>query len=210
MSKLTVAEYAELHKISVQAVYKRIDKLKTVEEERNGRKIRLIIENEEQEPPANDKLNPDSTPLNPELNPKSTPLNPDSTEEKVKLNPNIQPPLNPDSTPTDPAVRLIEILQEQLKEKDKQIERLQEQAKEKDKQIQEQFERLTTALIRAQELEARTQALLGQPEEQPEPETIEPETVEEQEQETEQETVEEPEAEEQPKKRSFFQWLLDL
>ena len=150
MKKLTVAEYAELNCISVQAVYKKINRLNTIEEERNGRKQILIILDEE---PKNkeDIIKPDSTSNSTSTPDNSTPnIKPNSTNE---LNPNI-----------------IEILEAQLKEKDKQIERLQKATEEKDKQIKEQFERLTQLIARSQELEARAHTLLLEGETEKEPE----------------------------------------
>ena len=72
MSKLTVAEYAELKSISLQAVYKKINKLNTVEEERNGRKQIFIIVDEEPKQ-AEDDIKPNSTVNSTDSNSTSTP-----------------------------------------------------------------------------------------------------------------------------------------
>ena len=179
MTRLTVSEYAEMQGISVQAVYKRLDRLKTVEETRNGRKIRLIeVEDRDIQPdstnstcnstnstPKEVELNPDIQPIKPNFNPEFQPIQPE-------LNPEIQPPAASASPVIDfPAI--ISILEKQLEEKDRQIEKLQDEAKEKDQQIKEQFDRLTGLLLRSQELEAQAQKLLGEPEKPIEAETRE-------------------------------------
>lgn len=198
MSKLTVAEYAELHSISVQAVYKKINRLKTVEEERNGRKQILIIVGEDVDNnPLEDDVKPSSTYNSTPISSTSTPdsvvspsaeLNPDDSTSTSRVKPSSTAELNP---------ALLELLQAQLEEKDKQIERLQKAGEEKDKQIQEQFERFTALLMRSQELEALThKLLLGQGESAAE----EPQEVISQ---TEEVVVEET----PPKKESFFSRL---
>ena len=146
MKKLTVAEYAKLYNISVQAVYKKIEKLETVEEERNGRTITFIVINEAEETTAGEGIQPakveiqpenqpHSTDFQPEFQPNSTEFQPENEPKKVEIQPEIQPDFNQDTT-----ALLITTLQEQIKEKDKQIERLQKAAEEKDRQIKEQFE----------------------------------------------------------------------
>lgn len=189
MSKLTVAEYAEKHSISKQAVYKRLDSLNTVVEDRNGRRIVLIIDEDEERTP---EIQPNST----DFNPISTEIQPDikpiSTEFKPNLNQDIQP--NSTTKPeNDLNLSVISILQKQLEEKDRQIERLQEETKEKDRQIQEQFDKFTALLMRSQELEALTHKLLSDQTES-----------EEQEENT---TIAIDEEKEPQKKRSFWQRL---
>ncbi len=174
MKKLTVAEYAELQNISVQAVYKKIDRLKTVEEERNGRTITLIVIEEEQEKTARGEIKPaevefqpsiqpNSTDNQPQIQPQKVEIQPDNQPQKVEIQPkesgDIQPQLNP-LQGQDPAALLIATLQEQIKEKDKQIERLQKAAEEKDRQIKEQFDNLTKLLHQEQQLGAATHRLL--------------------------------------------------
>lgn len=198
MSKLTVAEYAEKHSITKQAVYKKLKRLNIAEEEKNGKKIIFIIEEEQEQEQkcGNGGIQPDSTRFKPQINPDLTQnqpiLNPVSTPIQPEINPDIQP----DSTQEEDKVNssIIEILKEQLAEKDRQIERLQEAAKEKDQQLKEQFDRLTSLLLRSQELEALTHKLLGQGEEQEE----EGKTEVIQDKATEQE---------QPKKQSFWKRL---
>jgi hypothetical protein len=186
MKKLTVAEYAELQNISVQAVYKKIERLKTVEEERNGRTITLIIIEEEQEKAAGGDIKPAevefqpsiqpiSTDNQPQIQPQKVEIQPDNQPQKVEFQPkesgDIQPQLNP-LQGQDPAALLIATLQEQIKEKDKQIERLQKAAEEKDRQIKEQFERLTQLINQEQQLGAAThKVLLGQGEAEQEEDT---------------------------------------
>lgn len=195
MKKLTVAEYAELQNISVQAVYKKIDRLKTVEEERNGRTITLIVIEEEQEETARGEIKPkevefqppikpNSTDIQPPIKPKEVEIQPDNQPQKVEIQPqesgDIQPQLNP-LQGQDPAALLIATLQEQIKEKDKQIERLQKAAEEKDRQIKEQFDRLTLLINQEQQLGAAThKVLLGQGEAEQEEEAP-PQTEEQQE-----------------------------
>lgn len=163
MKKLTVAEYAKLHGISQTAVYKKLKRLETVEEVINGRKTTLILEPEGEGEQFN-PIQPNST----QIEDSSTPIQP----QKVENQPTNSTPFQPqkvenqpsNSTPIQPSY--IAILEKQLEEKDKQIERLQEEAKEKDRQLQEQFDRLSSLLLRSQELEALThKLLLGQGEE---------------------------------------------
>lgn len=171
MKKLTVAEYAEIKCISVQAVYKRINKLNTIEEKRNGKKQIFIILDEEQKP-KEEAIKPDLTSNSTPADSTSTPTNKtnltyNSTSTHANSTPDIKPNSTSNST-ADSTSDIIELLQSQIKEKDKQIEekdkqieRLQDATAEKDKQIKEQFERLTALLARSQELEAITHRLLG-------------------------------------------------
>ena len=206
MKNITVAEYAELHNISVQAVYKKIDRLETVEEVRNGRKVRLIVVDEEGEsrPPQDTK-------------PYSTTNSTDTTEDKPKINqdttsfnlPNqpFQPENNQDFQPPKPADTTsyyISVLEKQLEEKDRQI--------------QEQFDRLTNLLLRSQQLEALTHKLLGQGEDTEEPITADTEAQTQTETDTEEgegkaetaeQTAEEP-IEAPPKKKNWFMRLFGL
>lgn len=159
MKKLTVAEYAELNCISVQAVYKKINKLNTIEEKRNGKKQILIIIDEKPKP-EEEAIKPNSTTNSTPADSTSTPKNEiNSTYNSTSTPANSTADIKPNST-ADSTTDIIELLQSQIKEKDKQIERLQNATAEKDKQIKEQFERLTTLLARAQELEAITHRLL--------------------------------------------------
>ena len=164
MNKLTVAEYAEIKCISVQAVYKRINKLNTIEEKRNGKKQIFIILDEEQKP-KEEAIKPDLTSNSTPADSTSTPTNKtNSTYNSTSTPANSTTDIKPNSTSNstaDSTPDIIELLQSQIKEKDKQIERLQDATAEKDKQIKEQFERLTALLARSQELEAITHRLLG-------------------------------------------------
>lgn len=169
MKKLTVAEYAELNCISVQAVYKKINRLNTIEEERNGRKQILIILDEEPKD-KEDIIKPDSTSNSTSTPDDSTPKEQtNSTSNSTSTPDNSTPNIKPNST-NELNPNIIEILEAQLKEKDKQIERLQKATEEKDKQIKEQFERLTQLIARSQELEARAHTLLLEGETEKEPE----------------------------------------
>ena len=171
MEKITVAEFANRTGKSKQSIYKRIRRgtLKAVEEVVNGKMTTFILLGEGADNPAEtDKveLNPDNQPAN---NPPRVEDNPADNPNSVEYNPANQSQLNPSKVEDNPSFnpsattdRIIEILQQQLAEKDRQIERLQEETKEKDRQIKEQFDRLSTLLLRSQELEAITHKLLGQ------------------------------------------------
>jgi len=178
MERLTIAEYAERNNISVQAVYKKLKKLKTVKEERGGRNITLI---ELGEDGAAEELNP--------IQPNSTDSQPQNQPNSTDSQPQNQPistaDIKPNSTQEEESSSLIELLKRQLEEKDrqlqekdKQIDRLQAAGAEKDKQIQEQFERLSSLLLRSQELEAMThKLLLGEPPEKDIQEAQPPEEI---------------------------------
>ena len=222
MKNITVAEYAELHNISVQAVYKKIDRLETVEEVRNGRKVRLIVVDEEGEsrPPQDTKPysttnSTDTTEDKPQINQDTTSFNLPNQPFQPENNQDFQPP-----KPADTTSYYISVLEKQLEEKDRQIERLQEEGKEKDRQIQEQFDRLTNLLLRSQQLEALTHKLLGQGEDTEEPITADTDTEAQTQTETDTEagegkaetaeqTVEEP-REAPPKKKNWFMRLFGL
>lgn len=165
---VTVKEYAERRGVSLQAVYKQI---------RAGRleyteitEAGRAIKYIKAEQTAEDPAQP--------------PQEAEATE-------NSAPPA------ADPVRVALDLLGEQLREKDKQIERLQAEIKEKDSHIQEQAEKLTELLRRSQDLQAHAQHLL-EPHENPQPEA---------------ETVIEAQAtdlipEGQPKKRrGFLAWL---
>lgn len=174
MKKITVAEFAELHNISVQAVYKKLDKLNTVEEERNGRTITLIVIDEEQAPAEGKEVKPAEVEFQPQFQPNSTAFQPSIQPQKVEFQPQIQPAevenqpqesgeFQPELNPIqekDATAILIATLQKQIEEKDKQIERLQKAAEEKDRQIKEQFDNLTKLLHQEQQLGAATHRLL--------------------------------------------------
>ena len=174
MKKITVAEFAELHNISVQAVYKKLDKLNTVEEERNGRTITLIVIDEEQGPAEGEVIKPAEVEFQPQIQPNSTAFQPSIQPQKVEIQPQIQPAevenqpqesgeFQPELNPIqekDATAILIATLQKQIEEKDKQIERLQKAAEEKDRQIKEQFDNLTKLLHQEQQLGAATHRLL--------------------------------------------------
>lgn len=196
-NKLTVAEYAQKHKISVQAVYKKLDKLEVIEEEKNGKTIKFILEDEEQE--TTEDIKPSSTSSTPDIKPSSTAENGDI---KPSSTPDIKPPstedIKPSSTAENPYVDYIKLLKSQIEEKDKQIERLQHTMEEKDKQAKEQFDRLTELIKRSQDLEAYSHRLLeegktAEAEEDSNIEVIEEEQTE--------------KSQEQTKKKGFFSRL---
>ena len=173
MKKLTIAEYAELNNISVQAVYKKIKKLQTVKEERNGKTITLILMEEDADKPAEGgaDIKPSTTDYQPNTTEFQPQNQPNSTDFKFNHQPTFNQDIQPNSTENkgeEVSPALFQMLKEQLEEKDRQIERLQKAAEEKDKQLQEQFDRLSSLLLRSQELEALThKLLLGQGENAP-------------------------------------------
>jgi len=206
---LTVSEYAALHNIKKQAVYKKLKRLDTIRETRNGREITLIVVDDGQAPeeargiqPQEVEIQPDRQPYSTEFQPEEVdlqpPIQPEEVDSQSTKSGDSQPLFNPQAQGQDSAALLLSTLQKQIEEKDRQIERLQRAAEEKDKQIQEQFERLTSLLLRSQQLEALTHKLLGQGEDTEE-ETAEGE---------EHNTAEEPE--EQPQKRSFWRRLFGI
>jgi len=161
MIKLSVAEYAKLNNISVQAVYKKINRLNTIEEKNNGRKqIFIIIDNSTDiKPNSINELNSTPADFNPPKEANSTSdLNSTPPRSTLDIKPNSTNELN---------LITIETLKEQLNEKDKQIERLYNTIAEKDKQLQEQFDKLTNLLAREQELQALSQRLLTTQEQEP-------------------------------------------
>lgn len=217
MSRLTVKEYADLHCISVQAVYKKINTLKTIEEVKNGRKQIFIIVGEEEPKPKEEEIKPSST-----VN--STPAASTSTpQEQAASTVNSTPAASTSTAPIQPISTyelnpaLLEMLQaqiqekdKQIEEKDKQIERLQNAADEKDRQIKDQFERLSALLLRSQELEALTHRLLlgqGEAAEEPPQEGDKAEVIETEPPKTE-EAPPQDEDQEPPKKEGFFSRLI--
>ena len=198
MEKVTVADYAALKRISAQAVYKKIQsgKLRTVEEETNGRTIKYVVLDAE-EPQTNtsaEGFQPLSTTpeveLNHDFNANSTPNQPNSTGEEVEKEANstadsteIQPPFN----------SVFEFLQEQLREKDKQIARL-----------QDQLEKTNELLRNAQTLQAQSNLLLLGHTTPPEEEQKEEEPIIEH---TEARAVPQ---EEPKKKKNFFKRLFGI
>ena len=203
-TKLSVKAYAELHNTTPQAVYKRINKgtLKTQKEKINGKDVFFVLlDDEATEAPA-EELNLNSTQeqppeveLNPDIKPNSTPLQPPEVEKVVN-------DFNPTSTPRaeGPETELIAFLQEQLREKDRQIARLQEQTelqaqenKRKDEVIQEQLAKMNELLRNAQTLQAQSNLLL-----------MEHNTPEEPEKEAEVVEVVQEQTQKQEKKRSWL------
>ena len=153
MKKVTVAEYAKLNNISVQAVYKKLDKLNTVEETIRGKtkKFILLSEGEDIKPNSTEVLNP----LNPALNPEIPDIKP-KTQEDIKPNSTevlnlLNPTLNLNST--------LETLQEQLKIKDKQIESLQRTIDEQNKQLAEYSKKVLELAEQAQQIASQSQFL---------------------------------------------------
>lgn len=138
--RYTVAEYAELKGISPQAVYKQIKKNKLTG--------KIIIDNDttyilvDDTEPLNHKQPTNNQPLNQPTNQNNDdlPLRGNNQEQPTNNQPlnknttNQQPTDNQDTT-TSHLNRIIDILENQLKEKDKQIA-------EKDKQIIALTERL--------------------------------------------------------------------
>ena len=159
MIKLTVAEYHNRKKVSKKTIYKWIDqgKLKTEKELVNNKPITFIILEEQD-------LTPD-LPSSPEVN------KPSSPDEKEKDNGNKEnfsdisegQDLTPDlpsspevNKPPSPVDEIIDLLKQQLIEKDRQLA-------EKDKQLNnlvEQINQFQKLLDQEQQLHARTTLLL--------------------------------------------------
>lgn len=132
--RYTVAEYAELMGVSTQAIYKqRNKKLKGRYIKENGVSYVLADDTEPTNQPTNNQ--PDNQPTN--QNNQDLPLRGNTQEQPTTDNQPInqsQPTNNQE--PTNQSLnRIIDILENQLKEKDKQIA-------EKDKQILALTERL--------------------------------------------------------------------
>lgn len=165
MKRLTIEEYANLYGITKQAVYKKINKLPTEKEKRNGKNITIILlDDEEFQRIEAEVKQPNST-------------NSTSTVEKVE-NAENEPAATSAAATTSTEEKqpystveynreIIELLKNQLNEKDKQIEQLQKATEEKDRQLQEQFNRLTSLLGRSQELEALLHRQLTAGEQEP-------------------------------------------
>lgn len=207
MEKLTVKEYADLKGTSVQAVYKRIDKLTTIKEEKNGKEITFILVGENGADDFNHPQ-PSSTDDFNHPQPSSTPndegAKPSSTDNLNHSQPSLTEDVKPSSTTAPQGVdAVIDALREQLRQKDKQIETLQQQNKE-------QFDRLTELLLRSQQLEAITQRLLL--EQPPEDNTTEEQPPEPENIKEEQPKVEpiETEKEVPPEKKGFFRRLFGI
>lgn len=128
---LTVKEYADLQNTSVQNIYKKIkrDKIAVIEKKDDtGRVIKYIEfdDNTEEETNIEDTLNEDN--LNSSI---------DSSED------NKEKQSNKNTTELELLKKTIEIIEGQLKEKDKQIESL-----------NSQIEKLSTMLDQSQKLQA--------------------------------------------------------
>ena len=156
---LTVKEFAEMANKKPQTIYKQLEtRLKPYVKIDKGKKLISIealqeyYEVEENFQPDSTQINPNSTEIQPdstEIQPNSTENQPDSTAEiqpdSTRFNPNstaeTEKKLQPDKENEQIAAlnKLIEIIQNQLAEKDKQLA-------VKDKQISDLSERLAEAL----------------------------------------------------------------
>jgi len=193
MKLLTVAEYAELHDITTQAVYKKINRLNTITQERNGKTVTMIVieDNEDiKSAPISKEDNPETATPTPNNQPNTTNDNPETEEKPTdKTNPETATPTQsyqPSATDTN----IIEMLKDIIAEKDKQIAKLQETT-----------DKLTQLLSRSQELEAMTHKLLLA---QGETQTTDKGNIEvvETEQTTEEQTAPPPK-----QKKKLLQWL---
>lgn len=151
---ITIAEYAKRRGVSVAAVYKRLDgTLKEYVKEIDGKKFLSV-----------DVLAAEGiTPVEKGFIPG---YNTQETTDAGKPGENQEAPASQEQTPPV-FLGVLEALEKQLAEKDKQIERLQEQAaelrqeaQEKDKFIREQSSRLSLLLEQSQELQRNNQILL--------------------------------------------------
>lgn len=143
-NKYTVSEFAKLKGVSRQAIYKQKNgKLKDRCVEVNG--ITFILSDDSDSTADNQPVNQESTADNQPVNP-NLPLRGNTQEQTTADNQPVNQPVNhtqpKDNQPvnhaheSDHLNRIIDILENQLKEKDKQIA-------EKDKQILALTERLS-------------------------------------------------------------------
>lgn len=149
---LTVKEFAEMANKKPQTIYKQLEtRLKPYVKIDKGKKL-ISIEALQEYYEVEENFQPDSTRFNPnstEFQPDSTDIQPDSTAEiqpdSTQFNPNstaeTEKKSQPDKENEQIAAlnKLIEIIQNQLAEKDKQLA-------VKDKQISDLSERLAEAL----------------------------------------------------------------
>lgn len=193
MKLLTVAEYAELHDITTQAVYKKINRLKTITQERNGKTVTMIVIEDSEDnnsAPISKEDNPETATPTPNNQPNATNDNPETEEEPTDKTNSEDATTTPSYQPTATDTNIIEMLKEIIAEKDKQIAKLQDTT-----------DKLTQLLSRSQELEAMThKLLLGQGEIK----TADNGSIEvvETEQTTEGQTTAQPK-----QKKKLFQWL---
>lgn len=156
---LTIAEYAAIQGVSKQAVYQRLDgSLKPFLKVIKGQKVLDFAALPEEK---KKELEQDSSQ--------------DSSQDSIQRLINLeQQEIMPNVPGNDSLIQILPILEQQLKEKDKQIERLQEEIKtlhtaaaEKDKHIQEQAAKLSELLEQAQELNKNNQILIARTQEPP-------------------------------------------
>lgn len=178
MIKLTVAEYAEFKGTSLQAIYKKIDRLNTVEEERNGRKQKFILLSNDEEKLFNN-INDNST----ANQPISTPIQQEYNGDTAPNSTPIQQEFNDNTTPIQQEI--IAILREELAEKNRQIKALQEQYNTQAETHKKEIEELHRLLDQEQQLHAASIKYLPAAQDIPEEE-----------------------AEEEPKKRNIIDWIL--
>lgn len=152
---LTIAEYAAIQGVSKQAVYQRLDgSLKPFLKVIKGQKVLDFAALPEE---------------------KKKELEQDSSQCSIQRLINVEQEKKiPTSPENDNLTQILPIIEQQLKEKDKQIERLQEEIKtlhtaaaEKDKHIQEQAAKLSELLEQAQELNKNNQILIARTQEPP-------------------------------------------
>lgn len=151
---ITIAEYAQRRGVSVAAVYKRLDgTLKKYVKEIDGKKYLSV------DVLAAEGITPVEKGFIPGYNTQEAP-------DAGKPGESQEAPASQEQTPPV-FLGVLEALEKQLAEKDKQIERLQEQAaelrqeaQEKDKFIREQSSRLSLLLEQSQELQRNNQILL--------------------------------------------------
>lgn len=151
---ITIAEYAKRRDVSVAAVYKRLDgTLKEYVKEIDGKKFLSV------DVLAAEGIKPVEKGFIPGYNTQET-------TDAGNPGENQEAPASQEQTPPV-FLGVLEALERQLAEKDKQIERLQEQAaelrqeaQEKDKFIREQSSRLSLLLEQSQELQRNNQILL--------------------------------------------------
>ena len=164
---LSIAEFADLVRVSKQALYKQAksENSKLAPFIVSQGKMLFIKASALKEVYGVEcdvsTIQPDIQPKDESIKPISTPIQPQEVEKD-------KPDIKPNSTPIQPILeQVIATLQGQLEEKDRQISRLQEQAaeqaaemREKDKIIQDQLTQMNELLRNSQMLQAQANKYL--------------------------------------------------
>lgn len=228
--RMTVREYAEAHNISHQAIYRKIKRgqLQTEKEKINGKEVVFILPDGVHngvvsnatpvQPVQRDvqHLQPDvqqgvqrmqsdmqrvQQDMQQVCNQEEVAEVADLCNHATTFATDVQPDMQPVQPPeTAGEQNMIAFLQEQLREKDKQIERLQDQNRQKDEIITDQLSKMNELLRNSQLLQAQVNTLLLK--------SNTGETEPEEGDQASPETTEDPEPEQTPepqkKRRGFF------